>query len=153
MPPQELRALMSSFTRALGVRCVYCHVGEEGKPIRDEDFAKDESPQDRPRDVEMTRDLNEKYLAALDKRADPPIGSSAHLPSRHDPARMLQDVLVRLRSGGVDSTVARYQPSGIATTAASPMTSAKFPWSTSPTRFGPVGIPRMRRGFSLSTWR
>jgi hypothetical protein len=113
MPPQELRALMSSFTRALGVRCVYCHVGEEGKPVRDEDFAKDDKPTKiKARAMlEMTRDLNEKYLIGLEKRADPPVRiqcATCHRGTTQP--RMLQDVLTAAYDqGGLDSTVARYQ--------------------------------------------
>lgn len=32
-PGSRLRAPMRGFTRALGVRCSYCHVGEEGQPL------------------------------------------------------------------------------------------------------------------------
>ena len=35
----RLRAVMRGFTGALGVRCNYCHVGEEGKPLSTFDFA------------------------------------------------------------------------------------------------------------------
>ena len=42
MPLPEVRRVMQGFTRALGVRCLYCHVGEEGKPPSTFDFASDE---------------------------------------------------------------------------------------------------------------
>ena len=38
----RLRPIMTGFTRALGVRCTYCHVGEEGMPLERFDFASDE---------------------------------------------------------------------------------------------------------------
>ncbi|HUP18418.1 MAG TPA: c-type cytochrome, partial [Gemmatimonadota bacterium] len=41
-PPERLRAIMTGFTRALGVRCTYCHVGEDGQPLSTYDFASDE---------------------------------------------------------------------------------------------------------------
>ncbi len=40
----RLRPVMIGFTRALGVRCSYCHKGEEGKPLSTYDFASDENP-------------------------------------------------------------------------------------------------------------
>jgi tetratricopeptide (TPR) repeat protein len=43
-PPERLRAVMMGFTRALGVRCTYCHVGEEGKPLTSFDFVTDKNP-------------------------------------------------------------------------------------------------------------
>jgi hypothetical protein len=43
--PPVLVAAMKNFTRALGVRCPYCHVGEEGMPLEKFDFASDVKPQ------------------------------------------------------------------------------------------------------------
>lgn len=41
--PRELVTLMASFTRALGVRCSTCHIGDETKPIETYDFASDDN--------------------------------------------------------------------------------------------------------------
>lgn len=41
---EDLRAVMTGFTRALGVRCSHCHMGEEGQPLSSYDFASDENP-------------------------------------------------------------------------------------------------------------
>ena len=38
----QLRPVMTGFTRALGVRCSYCHMGEEGQPLSAYDFPSDE---------------------------------------------------------------------------------------------------------------
>ena len=43
--PGVLIAAMKNFTRALGVRCQFCHVGEEGMPLEKFDFAADTKPQ------------------------------------------------------------------------------------------------------------
>lgn len=49
-PPERLRAVMTGFTGALGVRCSYCHVGDEGQPLATYDFASDANPnKDRAR--------------------------------------------------------------------------------------------------------
>jgi hypothetical protein len=37
----QLLPIMKSFAQSLGVRCTYCHVGEEGKPLSTFDFASD----------------------------------------------------------------------------------------------------------------
>jgi len=37
----DLLANMKLFAQSLGVRCTYCHVGEEGKPLSTFDFASD----------------------------------------------------------------------------------------------------------------
>jgi tetratricopeptide (TPR) repeat protein len=48
----RLRAVMTGFTRALGVRCSHCHVGEEGQPLSTYDFPSDENPnKDRAREM------------------------------------------------------------------------------------------------------
>jgi tetratricopeptide (TPR) repeat protein len=110
--PDELRSMMSGFTRALGVRCVHCHVGEEGKPLRHEDFPKDEKPtKAKAREmIRMTRDLNEKYLTSLPNRSDPPVRIQC-VTCHHGVTqpRTLQDLLrTAYDSGGIDSTLARY---------------------------------------------
>ncbi len=51
-PGSRLSPVMRGFSRALGVRCSYCHVGEEGKPLSTYDFASDENPnKDRAREM------------------------------------------------------------------------------------------------------
>ena len=44
MPVQALIDTMISFTRALGVRCSYCHVGGETTPFETLDFSSDSMP-------------------------------------------------------------------------------------------------------------
>jgi len=55
-PGSRLRAPMTGFSRALGVRCSHCHVGEEGQPLSTYDFASDENP-NKERAREMLRML------------------------------------------------------------------------------------------------
>jgi len=38
---EQLTSNMKLFAQSLGVRCVHCHVGEEGKPLSTFDFASD----------------------------------------------------------------------------------------------------------------
>jgi len=42
-PPDRLRAVMQGFTSSLGVRCSYCHLGEEGQSLRTYDFVSDDN--------------------------------------------------------------------------------------------------------------
>jgi hypothetical protein len=42
--PAVVIAAMKNFTRALGVRCQFCHVGEEGMPLEKFDFVADSKP-------------------------------------------------------------------------------------------------------------
>jgi tetratricopeptide (TPR) repeat protein len=107
----ELKATMFAFTRALGVRCTYCHVGEEH--VKPEDFQKDDKPQKRvAREMmRMVHDINEDYLGHLETRAKPEVGVKCATCHRGvAQPRMLQDVLTAsYETGGIDSTVARYQ--------------------------------------------
>src|SRR5216117_3294989 len=41
-PVMQVVGMMRNFTGALGVRCPFCHVGQEGQPLGQFDFAKDE---------------------------------------------------------------------------------------------------------------
>lgn len=43
-PVMQVVGTMRNFAFALGVRCQFCHVGEEGMPLEQFDFAKDEKP-------------------------------------------------------------------------------------------------------------
>ena len=60
LPGDKLRPIMVGFVRSLGVRCSYCHKGEEGKPLSTYDFASDENPnKDRAREMyRMLGDIN-----------------------------------------------------------------------------------------------
>jgi len=113
IPRQQLLAIMNGFTRALGVRCNYCHVGEEGQPHRPEDFAKDDKPAKNKARImmRMTQDLNDKYLTQIEGRATPPVHVQCVTCHHGAPQpRTLQDVLqTSYDQGGIDSTVARYQ--------------------------------------------
>ena len=43
---ERLRTTMVGFARSLGVRCTFCHVGQEGAPLETLDFASDANPRD-----------------------------------------------------------------------------------------------------------
>lgn len=110
--PAELRATMNGFTRALGVRCAYCHVDQDGR-VRHEDFEKDDKATKRTARemLRMVKDINETYLARLENRAKPQVSVKC-VTCHHGVAhpRTLQDVLATsYETGGIDSTLARYQ--------------------------------------------
>ena len=112
IPPDQLRAFMSSITRALGVRCEYCHAIEEGKPRTNEDFAKDDKPTKiKARAMmQMTMDINQKYLANLSHREEPAIQVQCVTCHRGTTEpRTLTDVLTaEYNKEGLDSTVVKY---------------------------------------------
>jgi pentatricopeptide repeat protein len=74
-PGSRLQPVMTGFTRALGVRCSYCHKGEEGKPLSTYDFPSDENPnKDRAREMlRMLGSINDhlkKIQPSGDKRVN-----------------------------------------------------------------------------------
>jgi tetratricopeptide (TPR) repeat protein len=111
--PQQLSATMRSFTRALGVRCQYCHVGEEGQPFTEWDFASDEKETKQKARImmEMVQSINGTHLAKLDVPADERMEVTC-ITCHHGVEQpvLLQDLLVDLvPAHGVDSTIARYR--------------------------------------------
>ncbi|MBI2682213.1 MAG: c-type cytochrome [Acidobacteriales bacterium] len=62
---------MKSFAMGLGVRCPFCHVGEEGKPLSTFDFATDDKPNKAiaRKMLAMVMEINTKHLpnAGLDE--------------------------------------------------------------------------------------
>jgi tetratricopeptide (TPR) repeat protein len=71
-PVTEVVGAMRSFAGGLGVRCTFCHVGEEGMPLERFDFAKDEK---RPKLVarqmmRMVQEINRR-LDTIPGRTNP----------------------------------------------------------------------------------
>ena len=62
----DVISTMKGFTVALGVRCQYCHVGEEGLPLEQFDFPSDKVPQKAiaRNMMRMLREINKQVDAA-----------------------------------------------------------------------------------------
>ncbi len=76
--PRALINTMRGFALGLGVRCHFCHVGEEGTPLPEFDFAADEKPTKRKARemLRMARAINAEFLPRLEERspvADDPL--------------------------------------------------------------------------------
>ncbi len=108
----HLMEIMRGYTRALGVRCTACHVGQEGQPLSSYDFAADDKPAKRKARemIQMTYDINSKYLSKLENRSDPAVQvqcATCHGGVREP--RQLEDVLVATYDrAGLDSTIINY---------------------------------------------
>lgn len=109
----ELMGIMAGFTRALGVRCSTCHVGEEGEPLSTYDFAADDRELKEKARVmlRMVAAINGERLPALDGRADPPVEVQCF--TCHRGTRLPRTLQAELRiahdAGGLDALVARYR--------------------------------------------
>ena len=64
----DLISNMKFFSQSLGVRCTYCHVGEEGKPLSTFDFASDAKDKKRTARamLEMVHRINRQDFGVTD---------------------------------------------------------------------------------------
>ncbi len=111
--PAEVVAIMRGFATALGVRCQFCHLGEEGRPLSTFDFVSDQkrTKQTARLMMEMVRDLNRVTLAAIPDRPVPPVEVTC-LTCHRGVARPLtlgQVIAEALRGGGPDSARSAYR--------------------------------------------
>lgn len=111
-PPEKLRAVMTGFTRALGVRCSHCHVGEEGKPLDTYDFASDKNEKKVVARgmLKMLGKVN-KELASIQPAKSERVNTGCHTCHHGRPLPMtLAEELTRVyRAAGADSTIAHYR--------------------------------------------
>lgn len=110
--PRQLVQMMRGFASALGTRCWGCHVGEEGMPLSQFDFASDAKPEKKiAREMlKMLREIN-ATLGKIDLEHEPALEVSCatchHGLKRPQP---IEDILrERYESGGVDAALARYE--------------------------------------------
>ncbi len=64
---ERLRNTMVGFARGLGVRCTFCHVGQEGQPLSTFDFASDARPHKEIARgmIRMVQRLNQEDLTTI----------------------------------------------------------------------------------------
>jgi hypothetical protein len=113
IPIRALIDTMAGFTRALGVRCTYCHVGREDQPLEAYDFAVDEKPA-KAKAREMLRmviAINSEHLTKLTDRRQPPIAVTCATCHRGvtEPRPLQQVLLAAYDAGGADSAEASYR--------------------------------------------
>jgi len=108
---QQLSPVMRGFTRALGVRCSYCHVGEEGKPLSTYDFASDANPnKNRARAMlTMLRSVTEQlktFNASGEKRVNMWC-HTCHM-GRSRPTTLDEEMRDAYLKSGINAAIARY---------------------------------------------
>jgi len=111
-PGSRLRPLMMGFTNALGVRCSYCHVGEEGKPLSTFDFASDANPKKNTA-REMLRMLGSvnDHLKKIEYSGDKPVNMWCHTCHRGRPRPMTlaEELGEKYRLKGINPAIAHYE--------------------------------------------
>lgn len=109
---KRLQPIMTGFTRALGVRCPYCHVGEEGKPLSTFDFASDQNP-NKERAREMYRMLGSisDHLKKIKPSADKRVNMWCHTchQGRSRPTTLEEEMGEAYRRSGATAALARYR--------------------------------------------
>lgn len=110
---KDLQRTMMGFTNGLGVRCVYCHVGEEGKDLSTFDFPSDAKPEkEKARTmIKMMSAVNTQYLAGINGGGAPSI-AVACVTCHHGNSLpiLLEDKLKRtFDKSGIDSTIKQYR--------------------------------------------
>lgn len=110
-PADRLRAVMTGFTRALGVRCSHCHDGEDGKPLSTFDFVSDANPK---KDIarEMLRMLGRvnESLTAIDFSRVERVNMWCHTCHRGvaRPQTLEEAVDEAYRDSDIDGAIERY---------------------------------------------
>lgn len=110
-PKEKLTATMVGFTRSLGVRCPFCHVGQEGQPLTTYDFVSDKKPEkDVARGMmKMVRDVNKdlgKMKIPGPSRVE--VRCITCHRGRPRPLTLAEELAGVYDAAGIDSTVTRY---------------------------------------------
>ena len=108
---ERLRAPMTGFARALGVRCSHCHVGEPDAPLGSYDFASDANP-NKERAREMLRMLGSinDHLDKIEPSGGERVNMWCHTchNGRPRPMRLSEELAESYESDGLQATLARY---------------------------------------------
>jgi hypothetical protein len=113
MTRREVIGVMRGFSSGLGVRCQYCHKGEEGKPLDTFDFASDEK---RTKEtarlmMKMVQDINGQQLTKIPDRPKPEVAVTCMTCHRGipRPQPLGQAMVNALEAGGPDSARSAYR--------------------------------------------
>ena len=113
IPVRALLDTMRGFTRALGVRCAYCHVARDTAELASYDFASDDRATKQKARVmlAMAADINHKYLTKLPERVTPAASVTCITCHRgvSVPRPIEQIVETAYAAGGADSAEATYR--------------------------------------------
>jgi len=110
-PGSRLQPVMVGFTRALGVRCSYCHKGEEGKPLATYEFASDENPnKDRAREMLRMLGSIEDHLKKIQPSGDQRVNLWCHTchRGRPRPTTIEEELNDQYRNKGVEAALDTY---------------------------------------------
>jgi tetratricopeptide (TPR) repeat protein len=112
-PVRELVGQMRFFTSALGVRCQYCHIGQEGQPLDSFNFRSDDKRTKLTARVmlEMVKQINAQHLSLIPERPTPGVEVTCMTCHRGvaRPADLAALVLDAVTQSSADSAVRLYR--------------------------------------------
>ena len=112
-PVAQVIGQMRNFAGYLGVRCQYCHIGEEGMPLERFDFASDDKRTKRTARemMRMVQAINQEYLTRVPERPQPALEVTCETCHRGVPRPVpLAQIMVDVASAaGADSAVRAYR--------------------------------------------
>lgn len=113
MPVRDLINQMRFFTGALGVRCQYCHVGQEGQPLDSFNFRSDDKRTKLTARVmlEMVKAINTQNLSQIPQRPVPNVEVTCMTCHRGvaRPEPLDQLMTETITTAGADSAVRMYR--------------------------------------------
>lgn len=109
----ELVGTMKSFTRALGVRCFYCHVGTNERDLSTYDFASDDKTNKQKARIMMSMvgSINKDHLSKLSEYSDHimKVNCMTCHHGQNEP-KLLEDLLYsKIKRNGIDSAIVDYK--------------------------------------------
>ncbi len=111
-PVMQVVGQMRDFAGGLGVRCQFCHVGEEGKPLDQFDFPKDDKRTKlvARQMMRMVQEINHR-LDTLPERPSPSVEVTCRTCHRGVSRPVPLSALIQeaAMSGGADSAVGTYR--------------------------------------------
>ncbi|MDX1395766.1 MAG: c-type cytochrome [Gemmatimonadota bacterium] len=107
----ELVGVMRGFSFALGVRCNYCHVGDDPNDLTGYDFASDEKePKRIAREMmRIRRDVNERILTATARERPVEVGCATCHRGIARPVALSDEILDVVREEGAEAAERRYR--------------------------------------------
>lgn len=113
IPFRELVGIMRGFAGGLGVRCIFCHMGDDPSNLSTTNFASDERVRKRKARemLRMVQTINNELLANVPDRSDPPVEVTC-ATCHHGVTKPvdIRDILAETaRAHGADSAIAQYE--------------------------------------------
>ena len=110
---ENLLNVMRNFNEGLGVRCNFCHVGEEGKPLNTYDFSSDDKDNKKKARImlKMTNNINENYLSELKEFGNGNVIQVKCITCHHglkEPKTLAQELNGVIKRKGIEEAISTY---------------------------------------------